>query len=99
LFGIDPIERGGVGLTGTAAELPVKHGRHITQEVVLPWLRNTSPVPSSHERAAELIAGFCASRESVDTVLVDNSCARGLATAQSDLELVERGSYDESEAL
>jgi predicted nucleotidyltransferase len=41
----------------------------------------------THERVAELFAGFCKNRKLVDTVLVVNSCARGVAAAQSDLDL------------
>jgi hypothetical protein len=40
-----------------------------------------------HERAAELFAGFAGHRDSIDTVLVVNSCAWGKATAQSDLDM------------
>lgn len=40
-----------------------------------------------HARVAELFAGFFAHRESVDTVMAVNSCARGTATPQSDLDL------------
>jgi hypothetical protein len=41
----------------------------------------------THEKVAELFAGFCKNRKSVDTVLVVNSCARGVATPQSDLDM------------
>jgi predicted nucleotidyltransferase len=41
----------------------------------------------THERVAELFAGFCENRTLVDTVLVVNSCARGGATAQSDPDM------------
>jgi predicted nucleotidyltransferase len=41
----------------------------------------------THEKVAELFAGFCRNRRSVDTVLVVNSCARGRATPQSDLDM------------
>jgi predicted nucleotidyltransferase len=47
-----------------------------------------------HARVAELLAGFFENRSSVDTVLVVNSCARGKAIAESDLDmavLVEPG--------
>jgi predicted nucleotidyltransferase len=40
-----------------------------------------------HEKVAELFAGFCEKREAIDTVLVVNSCARGHAAAQSDLDM------------
>ena len=41
----------------------------------------------THAKVAELFAGFCKSRDSVDTVIVVNSCARGRATPESDLDL------------
>ena len=41
----------------------------------------------THQRVAELFAGFCENRGAVDTVLVVNSCARGRATVQSDLDM------------
>jgi predicted nucleotidyltransferase len=41
----------------------------------------------THEKLAELFAGFCKNRKVVDTVLVVNSCARGAATPQSDLDM------------
>jgi len=40
-----------------------------------------------HEKVAGLFAGFCRNRRSIDTVLVVNSCARGVATPQSDLDM------------
>jgi predicted nucleotidyltransferase len=41
----------------------------------------------THGRVAELFTGFCENRKIVDTVLVVNSCARGRATVQSDLDM------------
>jgi len=41
----------------------------------------------THERVAELFAGFCENRKAVDTVVVVNSCARGRAAVQSDLDM------------
>jgi hypothetical protein len=40
-----------------------------------------------HARVAALFAGFFEHREPVDTILVVNSCARGRATPESDLDL------------
>jgi predicted nucleotidyltransferase len=41
----------------------------------------------THEKVADLFAGFCKNRESVDTVMVVNSCARAKAAPQSDLDI------------
>jgi predicted nucleotidyltransferase len=43
------------------------------------------PTPQ-HQAAAEAIGAFFAAQASVDTVLVVNSCARGVATPDSDLD-------------
>lgn len=40
-----------------------------------------------HARVAELAAGFFSHRKFVDTVLLVNSCARGTAAAESDLDM------------
>ena len=40
-----------------------------------------------HQQAAELAGHFFSARAEVDTVLVVNSCARGLATSDSDVDL------------
>jgi len=48
--------------------------------------RPVFPTPA-HESAARLVDDFFAAQSSVDTVLVVNSCARGTATPESDLDL------------
>jgi predicted nucleotidyltransferase len=53
---------------------------------------------TQHAKAAELLGGFFEHRDPVDTVLVVNSCARGKATAESDLDmavLVQAGTTEE----
>jgi predicted nucleotidyltransferase len=48
-----------------------------------------------HEQTAHLICDFFANQSHVQAVLVVNSCARGVATPQSDLDmaiLIEAGS-------
>lgn len=50
----------------------------------------TSPLrfPTAlHQQTAEIARGFFAGRPHVDTVLVVNSCARGVATPESDLDM------------
>jgi predicted nucleotidyltransferase len=44
------------------------------------------PTPLHHQAAEAIVAFFC-SRPGVDAVLLVNSCARGVATADSDLDL------------
>lgn len=39
-----------------------------------------------HRQAADVIAGFCAAQPLVDTLLIVNSCARGQALPESDLD-------------
>jgi predicted nucleotidyltransferase len=42
---------------------------------------------SLHRQAAEFIATYFSSRPQIDAVLLVNSCARGQATPQSDLDM------------
>lgn len=52
-----------------------------------------------HQQAAESIAGYLSTAPEVDTILVINSCARGKATPESDLDMgaltVEGTSWDD----
>jgi predicted nucleotidyltransferase len=52
-----------------------------------PFLPNLQFPTAQHAQAAEMAAQFFAPLPQVDTVLVVNSCARGQATAESDLDM------------
>jgi hypothetical protein len=57
----------------------------MNRPIFIPSLKFPTP---DHKRAAEAAAVFFLSHTAVDTILVENSCARGQAVPESDLNQI-----------